>query len=203
MSDLSDRTENQLAGSSARTNRVAGYDAFRGLAVLAMVVDHLAYVLEGPAELRSSIGRLAMPMFFLLAGHLSRRLSWRHLGIFGVGSLLPVLVPWIDNPNVLVWWAIGCLLLAIARAASVPVWLIAAVGLALAANGRVDVTGINGAATYDAAALWGLMALGTLLPSSAFTWAARAPRWIVAVGSYPLTFYVGHLLVLQAALLLL
>lgn len=109
----------------------------------------------------------------------------------------------VDDLDLIVWWAIGCLLLSIARAALVPVWLIAAVGLALAANGRVDVTGINGAATYDAAALWGLMALGTLLPSSAFTWAARAPRWIVAVGSYPLTFYVGHLLVLQAALLLL
>ncbi|WP_457204114.1 TraX family protein [Nocardioides sp. HB32] len=173
--------------------RIFGYDAFRGLAMLAMLVDHLCLVFSGPYAVRMTVGRLAMPMFFLLAGHLARRVRWRHGGIFLIGCALPVLVPWIDSPNVLVWWAVGVLLLAAARWAEVPAWLLVVVALAASANGWVDTDG-----TYDARCLWGLMALGAMLPASAFTWAGRAPRWVAALGCWPITFYVGHLLLLEA-----
>lgn len=175
--------------------RVVGFDAFRGLAVLAMFVDHLALVFGGPDELRLTIGRLAMPAFFLLAGHLAGRLRFRHLEIFALGILLPVFVPWVDAPNVLVWWAIGCAVLVAARAAGFPSWLLAAAALGASANGFSTVP--DGLLMYDPIALYGLMALGQLIPSSSFTWAARAPRWVAVLGAHPIAFYVGHLVLLR------
>lgn len=183
--------------------RLSGLDVFRGLAVLAMLVDHLVLVLQGPELFRLFPGRLAMPAFFLLAGHLVTRVSWRTAGVAFVGLLLPYAVPWIDSPNVLVLWAAGALLIVVLREAGLPEWPLIVVGLAMAANGYA----LTGPGAFEPTALIGLMALGAVLPSSAFTWAARLPevltRPLAAVGRAPVRWYVGHLLALQALVVVL
>lgn len=177
--------------------RLYALDAFRGLAIMAMLVDHLTLVFSGPHALRLTVGRLAVPAFFILAGHLAGRLRWRHAGVFCVGLVLPLVVPWIDSPNVLVYWAVGSCVLAGCRWLGVPPWLLAVVALTFAANGWVYAPGTG----YDANALVGLMGLGSLVPRSAFSFAARAPGWVAAIGRRPLTWYVGQLLVLQVVTL--
>ena len=65
--------------------RFLAYDAFRGIAVVLMIGDHLCAVFGGEPY-RFTLGRLAMPMFFILAGHLARHVHWRHLWIGLVGE---------------------------------------------------------------------------------------------------------------------
>lgn len=174
--------------------RVGAWDAFRGLAVCFMVIDHVALTTGLPDELRILPGRLAMPMFFLLAGYLARTPRWRHLVIGAVGLALPLLVRWIDHPNVLVLWAVGVGVLWLWREAGLPAWILAAVGLGMAANGYVAADG-----SYDVVAMWGLMALGGMLPGSAFGWAGRLPAAFVLIGRHPIVWYLGHLAVLELA----
>ena len=177
--------------------RSVALDVFRGLAIAAMLLDHVVLVTGGPELLRLSAGRLAMSAFFILAGHLSRNLGYRHLGIALVGVVLPLLVPWIDTPNVLVWWVVGCASLWLLRWAELPGWVLTVVALTVAANGWGYAPGFS----YDGFALLGLMGLGTIVPRSAYAWAGRLPTIarvpLAAVGRRPLTWYVGHLLVLQ------
>lgn len=184
------RPRPSLAGGHGR---IRGVDGFRGLAILAMFVDHLCLVFSGPVELRLTVGRLAMPMFFLVAGSLCHGLCRRHLEVLLVGFALPVVVPWIDSPNVLVWWAVGCSLLVGARRVGLPPVLIAVLGLGLAANGwgfKVD-------GSYDPVALWGLMAVGSAVPLSTYAFCSRMPAVVVWIGARPLRVYVVHLLILQ------
>jgi peptidoglycan/LPS O-acetylase OafA/YrhL len=62
--------------------RRRGVDVLRGAAIVAMVVDHLAWGVAGLEPLRWSVGRLAMPLFVLCMGAvatrpLSRRRAWQ------------------------------------------------------------------------------------------------------------------------------
>lgn len=91
-------------------SRLVGLDRLRGLAIACMIVDHVA-LLGGLQLVRVTVGRLALPIFFVLAGALVRRLTWRHGAIFAVGLVLPVAVPWIDSPNVLTLYAVGAVVL--------------------------------------------------------------------------------------------
>lgn len=162
-----------------------------------MFADHLALVFSGPELIRLTVGRLAVPMFFLLAGHLARRPRWRHALVALVGVLLPVLVPWVDSPNVLVWWALGVVLLWGGRLAGVPAWVWPVLAATLAANGWAPMIGTG----YNPWALWALMALGQLVPRDWFSWAGRLPGWVGALGRRPVWVYAGHLLALQAFVL--
>lgn len=186
-------------GRAARpaTARLASLDAYRGLAVLFMLVDHVTLLTAVPDVFRLVPGRLAMPMFFLLAGYLATAPRWRHAWVGYAGIALPFFVPWVDSPNVLVLWAGGVAFLALIRYLGLPVWLLAAVGLAVAANGWAHAGGGH----YDVFAMWGLLALGTMLPRSAFDWTRTIPGWIGAslalVGRHPIAWYLGHLTVLE------
>lgn len=178
--------------------RSTALDAFRGLAILAMMVDHLALFSGADSAfwLRLLPGRLAMPMFFVLAGHLAgRRPGWRWVAVLAVGVMLPAAAPWIDSPNVLVWWCLGGLLVWACKFAGVPVYLLAVLGLGMAANGW----GFSGASGYDGFALVGLMSVGSMIPRSSFAWAGSLPVWVAVIGRAPLRWYVGHVLVLTAA----
>lgn len=181
--------------------RLQALDSARGFAVLCMVVDHLCVIFDGPAELRYTVGRLALPLFFITAGYLvPARLNTRHIRIAAAGVLLPVAAPWIDSPNVLVWYALGSALL---------VWigcdyhpsrfrggLVICVALGLAANGWLQP--LEG--SYNPIALWALMCLGMLLPSSWWDWALRIPGQLLLtfVGRHALELYVVHVLALTA-----
>jgi hypothetical protein len=177
--------------------RLPGLDAFRGLAIACMFVDHIVLLFSGPELLRLFPGRLAMPAFFLLAGHLVTRVSWRTIAVGALGFLLPMGVPWVDSPNVLTLWAVGVVLICAARRLGLPEWPLILLGLAMAANGYTT----TGANAYEATALVGLMALGAMLPASTFLWAGDLPARLVhplaAVGRAPIRWYVGHLLALQ------
>lgn len=180
-----------LEDYSSRTRvRSRGLDALRGLAVLTMVADHVALFAQAE-PVRWTIGRVALPLFFLLAGHLARRLSWRLLVVLGAGLLLPVLAPWVDSPNVLVWIVVGSLLLAGVRRFGLSPWLLLVVSATLLANGQ----GFGGDG-YAAPALMVMMAAGALIPRDGFAWASRLPAWLVPFGRFPLSVYVGHVLLL-------
>lgn len=190
---------------SSRAARTLALDAIRGLAIGSMVVDHLALVGGGPYWLRLTVGRVAMPLFFLLSGHLVRRFKPRHLETVAIGLVLPLIVPWIDSPNVLVWYGVGAAVVVLCRRFGV-LWLPVLLGLAWSANfGRPSPLHVVwGQDAYDGLFLVGLMCLGALLPRSAFAWGGRLPfgRPLAALGRYPLAFYVGHLLILQGLVMI-
>jgi len=173
--------------------RVPALDRVRGLAVLLMVFDHLLVVTAGPFIFRETITRAAMPLFFLLGGFLVRRLSWRLAGIGLLGLLAPLWAPaWIDRPNVLLWFALCAPVVLFLRRRGAG-WLLAgaAVCLTFAANGYGVLP-----ASYAPAGLLGLMLIGALAPLSWFAWGDRLPAWVGAVGRFPVSVYVGHLLLL-------
>jgi fucose 4-O-acetylase-like acetyltransferase len=166
-----------------------------------MVVDHCCIVFGGPEFLRLTVGRVAMPLFFLVSGHLVRRLSLRHAGIFLAGVALPVFVPWIDSPNVLCWYVIGAAVIVASRRYAVALWLPVLVALAWLANfGQWSPLHL-GPHAFDGLALLGIMGLGAVLDRSAFDWAARLPAVLEVGGRYPLSVYLGHLAVLQTIVL--
>jgi len=163
-----------------------------------MILDHVALLVGGPEIVRLSLGRLAMPMFFILAGRLSRRLTWRHAAIFVIGFFLPAVVPWIDDPNVLVWYAIGAAVLAAQRRLRIPAWAVLTVALTLGANGWLNTS----SGSFNPWMLFGLMSLGSMIPRSSFAWAEHLPQPLAVVGRAPLRWYVGHVLALQALVLI-
>lgn len=177
--------------------RDQGIDRLRGAAILLMVVDHVLIVTgQATSPLRYTLTRAAMPLFVVIAGHLVDRITWRHGAIGVVGLGLPLLVPFVDSPNVLLWYALACpVILAARRLGPGAVAVLAVVPLTLAANGY-DLWPYPG--SYDPSGLLGLMAVGALVPRTAFTCGLRLPRLLAGIGRYPLSCYVGHLLVLTA-----
>lgn len=172
--------------------RSAALDHWRGLAVLLMIVDHVCLVFATGEGVRLTLGRLAMPIFMVLGGHLAGKLRLRHAGILALGLALPLLVPWLATPNILVLWVAGVALLELGRRLGVPAWVLPVLALTFAAN-----HGSIGSASFDPVALWGLMGLGALLPRVAFDSAARWPSWLAVIGRHPLAWYVLHLLLLN------
>lgn len=179
--------------------RLTGLDRLRGLAIATMIVDHVALV-AGVELLRVTVGRIALPLFFVVAGALVRRVTWRHGATFGIGLALPAVIPWLSYPNVLVSYTLGALLLVIARyvAGRPGVIVLLVVLLTAWANGWG-----GGFPGYPPAALIALMGVGALLGRDEVTKAGRAvPAWLEPVGRWPLTIYVGHLLVLHVAVVM-
>jgi uncharacterized membrane protein YcfT len=172
--------------------RSSALDRLRGLAIACMVVDHVALIFAGPQLLRETIGRLAVPLFFIVGGHLVRRLSWRHGWVLLVGLALPALIPWVDAPNVLVHYAIGAALLVAMRAGRLSPWLLVALALTAMANETMPAG--NG---YNPVALYALMAVGAVIGRHSFVFGERLPRFLGLVGRFPLSVYVGHLFLFE------
>lgn len=174
--------------------RSPALDRVRGLAIVLMAVDHVAS-LSGWVVVEDTVGRAAMPLFFVLAGSLLGRLRWRHAQLVGLGLLLPVVMPWLDAPNVLTLYGVGALVIWLWRRLVWPVWVLAAAGLTQAANGWAGGLFFTG---YQPLALLGLLALGAMLPRTTWSWGSSLPGWMGLLGRFPVTVYVGHLLVLTA-----
>lgn len=199
------RVQPEPVAVAAPRMRLDHLDAVRGLAILVMFADHFAVVtqmLTGHSDLlhsfRLTVGRAAMPLFFILAGYLARKLRTRHLAIGGIGLALPFAVPWIDSPNVLVWWAVGCAVLAMFREFRWSPVLLVVVGLVFGAN--VGYSGLAfGTSSFEPMCLLGLMGLGAMLRPTAWWWAYHLPARpaLAFLGRFPVWLYVGHLLVLQ------
>ncbi len=179
------------------TVRRVELDRLRGLAILLMIGDHLARIWSYEGY-RLTLGRLAMPLFFIICGHLAgHRLSRRHLLAFGLGLGLPVLVPWVDSPNVLVWLSIGAVILYVFDQHGWPTWVLIVPALILAANSWALWTNTH---SYDPLALLALMALGRGLAPAVFIFGRGIPAWVGALGRRPLTWYVGSSLAIQLVL---
>jgi surface polysaccharide O-acyltransferase-like enzyme len=172
--------------------RSVALDRLRGLAISLMILDHLLLVAAAPGWWRDTITRAAMPLFFVVAGHLLHRLSWRHLFVAGIGLVLPV-VTFVEDPNVLLIYALAAPAVVIARryALGLPLLLVAAV--TVCAN-NVPTIGTS----YNPAALLALLCIGAGLDRSLFAHARRLPAALGHLGRYPLTVYVGHVLLLTA-----
>lgn len=183
-------------------SRSAALDGLRGLAVVLMFLDH-ALIVTGHqyAGLRYTLTRAAMPLFFFVSGHLFRRLTLRHAAIALVGAALPVVVPWVDSPNVLLLYAMGCVSLwAIGKAGDrvrVPLLVfVVALPLVLSANG-FDVGQVAG--SYAGRPLWALMALGALVQRRHLDVFAPLGRVFGWAGRFPLTAYLASTVGLTAA----
>lgn len=183
-------------------SRSPGIDRLRGVAVLVMVADHVLVFVPGVMPVRLTVTRLAMPLFFVIAGHLATRCRWdRLLWVGGVGAAIPLVAWWIDRPNVLLVYAAAVPLVVLARRRPSPVWLavLVAVPLVQLANGELLRPVTTG---FDPLALLGLMALGALLPRPAFTAFDRLPAWLGWCGRWPLTVYVAHVVAFSAVAVL-
>lgn len=182
----------------ATTTRLTYLDSARGLAVACMVADHITLLLHGPELVRLTLGRVAMPLFFIVAGALVRRVGWRHLGIGLVGLALPAVVPWIDAPNVLVLYALSAGVVALFRWLEVPPLVLTVCVLAASANGFLPRIGTG----FEPMAVLGILAVGAHLGPHRLGWLSWLPDWLAPIGRRPLLVYVGHLLALQAVSLI-
>ena len=170
-------------------------DALRGLAIAAMMVDHVALFLDVPV-LRMTVGRVAMPIFFVLGGHLATRISYRRWAeVAAVGVVLQFLAPWSGAGPLLLCFVVGAALVVICRPHPRLLVLVAGLGLLLGANGFAHLY----AGSYDPRLLLALMAFGALLPRDLLrpAWLDRL-RHLEVAGRRPLQFYAGHVLLLAA-----
>jgi len=177
----------------ALVGRDRSLDVLRGLAIVCMMVDHLALWLD-VTELRLTVGRVAMPLFFVLGGHLVTRIGPRLLVVVGVGVGLQLLAPWTGAGPLLATFASGAVVVHLLGRWPAALAALVAYGLMLGANGFASAAG----GMYEPACLVALMGLGRLLPRSVFAGAAGGPRWLAAIGRRPLIWYAGHVLVLTA-----
>lgn len=176
------------------SKRCTAIDNLRGFAIALMILDHVFIVFVDPSSpIRLTITRLSMPIFFILAGHLCKRISWRLLLIGVVGITLPLVVSFIDDPNVLFWYAVFAPIIVFLR--KYPAALIGVVVFALTVSANYMQGTFYG--TYYPPALFAFMALGAIMSRPlVIDFAQRIPR-IPWLGTYPLTIYVLHLLALE------
>jgi surface polysaccharide O-acyltransferase-like enzyme len=160
-----------------------------------MILDHCLLIANVAHPIRATVTRLAVPLFFVISGHLVRRFSMRTFGIGIIGLALPIAVPFVDNPNVLLWYASGAALVVLSRRYSWAPWVIMAYVFTLSANFFLQ---SNWNDSYWAPALYGLMVMGSVMPRSVFASLhfERLPNWVAIIGRIPLRIYVGHLLLL-------
>lgn len=177
--------------------RLTYLDALRGLAVALMILDHTiaTTAIGGDYTIRHTITRLSLPAFcFAAAGTYTGRQSPRRLvqllgvillaeiplnGALGLGLPGPVFL-------LVLTATAACVFPTIAQR---PV-LFGTLGLLQALYLPVAVTGYQPGLVL----LW--WCLGRLGWHELSTYARRLPAWLEPIGRRPLTWYVGHLLVL-------
>ena len=167
-------------------------DSLRGIAIALMIVDHIVIRFAGPIIIHDTITRAAMPIFFIISGHLIKRVNYRHILIGILGILLPLYVSFLDDPNVLFYYAIfSPVILLLKRYPEIGVGVLA---LCLTFYGNFhDLEFGNG---YPPLIILSLMILGTMTPRIFFSFADKI-RGFDRLGRFPLTIYVGHLLIIE------
>lgn len=166
----------------------------RGLALLLMMVDHLALVYGAPWGVRELLTRLAMPLFMLVAGFLWRPgWRWRHLEVFFAAVLATPYLWYIGGETVgilfVYLWALLCMpavqrfpLLVLAVAIIQPITWPLAINL------------------YQPGVVLALLALGYLARQHGFgrelvQIGSVLPSSLTVLGRWPLLIYVAHLYV--------
>lgn len=165
--------------------------------MLLMALDHVLVYVPGDVSdlLRLTVTRFAMPLFFVLSGHLVKRFRWRRMVLVAALGVALYPVYWVDQPNVLTLYVIGAAYIVYFQRRTAAMVLMIAVALTWFANGftmRPD-----GTLMYEPLALFALMCAGVLLPRNSFDWCNRIrPHWLRVIGSFPLSFYVIHILII-------
>lgn len=203
------REQTELRDVALHTQRVghrfAGLDVTRGIAIMLMVLDHgLVVAGQDHSPIRMTMTRAALPVFMVLAGaligaHLRGR---RLLRVAIAGLALPLVVPWIDNPNILVLYVLGAVIVWAARGTgrdprTGALWVALVAVVTLSANGWGDQPGGYPWAPVVALMLTGALAGRWRLAAATACLDRRWLRPVQWIGRYPLTVYVGHLLILQ------
>ncbi len=186
-----------------RAGRDVRLDVLRGLAVVLMVVDHVAGMVlalgggVGLMWLRVSVTRLSLPLFMLVAGVLwcrrARGLTWRRwFELVAVGAVVSTLLPFAGLPA-------PDLLLVLALVAPLARFVLrwpveaAVVGVVQAVNLPVAWEAYQPGYVV----LW--LALGVLVAERGGVplWVDRLrPAGLLAgVGRRPLAWYLGHVVV--------
>lgn len=176
------------------SKRCVGIDRLRGVAISLMILDHLFIITHAPTFTRLTITRLAMPLFFLISGHLAKRVSWRLPVIGFIGLLIPAVAIWIDSPNVLFWFAVLAPIVVLIRDNRVITSLVILFALTFSTN-RYSL-GIG--SSYDPIGLFAIMCFGTLIKRESFNVFNRLPAFFGKIGHYPMTIYISHLVILGA-----
>lgn len=180
-------------------------DAWRGLAILLMLLDHFALVMLehfgggiGWHVIRLTLTRPAMPIFFVTLGWLlieHRPSADRIVRTSCLAALCTVLWLALGQHQGDILWGVVVVLLLRRWVVDVP-WLVLGVGLIQSAYWP----GLNFAGGYEIGRLFAFASLGPLLHA----WLAGFPisfrpgiqRHLGVVGQHPLSWYVGHLIVL-------
>lgn len=159
-----------------------------------MVADHVA-LFAGSDAVRLTVGRVALPLFVLLLGHLAVRVTSRLLLLVPYGLVVGAAAPWSGASTLFVQLAlVGLVVVLVKRrpALTAVLWALLLLALMRSANGFHDPD-----LGYDTWALLGLGAAGALIPRLVLTSAGRRlPLPFEVVGRYPLTAYAGHVGVL-------
>lgn len=184
------------AGAPAHS-RFSGIDRLRGIAVVLMFLDHALLVSGEGLGLRLTLTRAALPIFCLTAGALWRPgIRWRHLELLGAGiaaSLLGVQLG-IGQPDVLLVILAASLAIHAFRR-----WPFITVSLAAIQATTWPLFTYTGG--YELGVVLVLMLFGHLPGAELLNrHGERLPRVLELVGRYPLTMYLGHLLLLAVTL---
>lgn len=180
----------------ARPGRVGWIDGARGLSIAAMIVSHASLTFDLlPAWFHVVVMRPVAPMFLLLLGMLWRPgFRRRHVQFAGalVASQLFALTLGFAVPNIFVVMGICLLLMRLAVR-----WPVATVVLCV--NQLVFWPLPDWWSGYPLGFALLLVLLGHLIPADGFMRAygnLGQRLGLTVVGRYPMTFYLGHLLVL-------
>jgi hypothetical protein len=193
------------------TGRLQSLDRARGLAIVLMVIDHLAVCLlalgaNGTAHdalwaIRLTVTRLSLPLFMICTGVLlvrglpGRRYWLVVLAALGANYLLIVAPNGVGRPEILaVWVAVMALADLIHR---YPVFF-ACVGVIQTFTWEIGGPWHG----YQPGAVCALVAIGYLAGPWCMDWANKLPAFLGSIGRRPLTWYLGHLLALSTLALL-
>lgn len=192
------RNVGKVVGKDAR---IQAWDRLRGLAILLMVLDHLAvfgfFGSSAPVVgMRLTITRLALPIFMMVAGSLwavrGPGPNWYRLANCVVGGLVAFVcwssigLPHVDilivfaavalYAAVIVRWPVVCLVAGILQTINLPVM----------------------SPGYELGYVAAWLALGVLVGDRP-SWRSLGdslPAWLASIGRRPLLWYTSHLVVL-------
>lgn len=183
--------------SEARMTRIQGLDRLRGFAIVMMILQHISLLLWGWNRWEATGGRVIAPIFFLVGGSLITRMTIRHGYVAVIGAAISILIPWAGAPSSLLLYSLGAIVVWTCRRFNAQLlWLPIMFALMLYANGY----GETGGGYYTPWAVIGLMCVGSLIGRTNLgTVGSHLPdfRWLKFMGRHPLSFYVGHIVILE------
>ena len=161
-------------------------DRLRGLAIVLMILDHTLVLVDPGSFIRFSLTRLALPLFALIAGHLSAGplAPVRFLQLGAAAVLATVLgFGWIGQPDILTLF-LFCY--AVRPFWSLPLLVAAVLQPSVLA---FDWTG------YSPGLVLALMIIGreVVFRSQLVRWGSGLPAFLGFLGKWPLSWYCGHL----------